>query len=101
MTLHVFSGVETGLGQLGHLLSRSTRSDLLYKISRSDLDSALDHKMTSGTDQRDGLSVRDCDHGSVSFKTDHTIRVFDHLVLVEGRNYTALNLQSSEPQSGV
>ena len=38
--------VETGLGhsgQPGHVLSGSTGSDLLYKISGTDPDSALDH----------------------------------------------------------
>ena len=31
------------LGQLGHVLPRSSRSDLVYKISGPDPDSALDH----------------------------------------------------------
>ena len=41
--------VETGLGHLGYpgqpdpILSGSSGSDLVYKISRSDLDSVLDH----------------------------------------------------------
>ena len=41
--------VETGSGhpgypgQLGHVLSRSSGSDPVYKISGSDLDSALNH----------------------------------------------------------
>ena len=37
---------ETGsghLGQLGHILSGSSGSDTVYKLSRSDLDSALNH----------------------------------------------------------
>ena len=41
--------VETGSGHLGHILSKSTRSDPLYKIS------ALNHLlMASGADQSDG-----------------------------------------------
>ena len=32
-----------GYPQLGHVLSGSSGSDPVYKISRSDLDSALDH----------------------------------------------------------
>ena len=38
--------VETGLGhlgQLGHISSRSSKSDTFYKISGSDPDSVLDH----------------------------------------------------------
>ena len=35
--------VETGLGHPGHILSGSSGSDRVYKISGSDLDSALDH----------------------------------------------------------
>ena len=41
--------IETGsghpgyLGQLGHILSWSSGSNLVYKISGSDLDFALDH----------------------------------------------------------
>ena len=34
--------VETGLGHPGHILSGSSGYDPLYKISGSDLDSALD-----------------------------------------------------------
>ena len=54
--------VETGLGHPGHVLSESTGSDLLYKISRSDPDSAT----ASGADQSDGLSMFHSDDGSVS-----------------------------------
>ena len=35
--------VETGLGHLGHILSRSSCSDLVYIIFRSYLDSAFNH----------------------------------------------------------
>ena len=35
--------VETGTGQLGYVLSGSSKSDLVYKISGSDPDSNLDH----------------------------------------------------------
>ena len=31
-------------GQLGHVLSGSSRSDMVYIISRCDLDSAVDHE---------------------------------------------------------
>ena len=44
--MKVWGRVETGLGHLGqlcHILSRSSRSDPVYKISRSDLDSAMNH----------------------------------------------------------
>ena len=66
-------GSNRGLGDLnnpghpGHILSRSSRSDLLYKISRSDLDSALDHVflMAFGSDQSDELSMLDGDNGSI------------------------------------
>ena len=60
--------IETGLGHPGQILSRSTRSDLLYKISvwlgfciRSYL-----LIMASGIDQSDGLSMLDDDDGSIS-----------------------------------
>ena len=55
---------ETGLGHLGFVLSRSSRSDLVYKISGSDPDSALrSHAlmMASGSDQSNKLSTSDCD----------------------------------------
>ena len=48
-TLEIFTiqiRVETGLGHPGqpnHILLWSSRSDPVYKISWSDLDSALDH----------------------------------------------------------
>ena len=48
----------------GHVLSGSSESHLLYKISGSDLDSAL--IMASGPDQSDELSVQDGDNISVS-----------------------------------
>ena len=35
--------VETGSGHPGHIFAGSSGSDLLYKISESDPDSALDH----------------------------------------------------------
>ena len=35
--------VETGSGYPGHILSWSSKSGPVYKISMSDLDSALDH----------------------------------------------------------
>ena len=35
--------VETGSDHLAHVLSRSSRFDLVYKISGSDPDSTLDH----------------------------------------------------------
>ena len=60
-----FVRVETGsgypghLGQPGHVLSRSNGSDPVYKISRSDPDSA-------GPDQSNKLSVLDSDDESVS-----------------------------------
>ena len=41
--LYIAIRVETGLGHLGHDLSRSSRFHPLYKICRSDQDSALDH----------------------------------------------------------
>ena len=44
--MHVQIRVETGLvhlDHLGHVLSKSSRSDMVYKISRSDLDYALDY----------------------------------------------------------
>ena len=47
----------TGLGHLGYLvMSRSSRSHLLYKVSRSDLDS---HALTvaSGANQNDELNM--------------------------------------------
>ena len=39
----VSTRVETGLGHPGHILSGSSGSDPLYKISRSDPDSTLYH----------------------------------------------------------
>ena len=39
----IYAGVETGSGHLGHVLSGSSGSDLVYEISRSDSDSALNH----------------------------------------------------------
>ena len=41
--LYIAIRVETGLGHLGHDLSMSNRFHPLYKICRSDQDSALDH----------------------------------------------------------
>ena len=52
--LSVQSRVETGLdylgnpGHPGHVFSGSSGSDPLYKISRSDQDSALDHLRING-----------------------------------------------------
>ena len=43
MTIETNNRVETRLGHPGHILLRSSRSDLLYKISGSDLNSALGH----------------------------------------------------------
>ena len=45
----MYDRLETGsghpgyLGQPGHILSKSSKSDPVYKILRSDPDSALDH----------------------------------------------------------
>ena len=44
MTIETNNRVETRSGHPGHVLLRSSRSDLLYKISGSDPDSALDHR---------------------------------------------------------
>ena len=49
------------LDQPGHVLSGSSGSDPVYKISGSDVDSALDY-----ADQSNKLSVFDDDDGSVS-----------------------------------
>ena len=46
VSLHKHTRVETGSGHLGqpdHVLSGSSGSDLVCKISGSDLDSALNH----------------------------------------------------------
>ena len=40
---YIGTTVETRLGHPGHILSGLSGSDQLYKISRSDPDSALDH----------------------------------------------------------
>ena len=68
----VCTRVETGSGHPGHVLSGSSRSDPVYKISRFDHDSAVDHMyvhvliVMPGPDQSNELSVHDDVDGSVS-----------------------------------
>ena len=50
-SLDTYIRIETGSGQLGHILSRSSGSDSVYKISKSDSDSACALMMTSNHDQ--------------------------------------------------
>ena len=61
---HYIIRVETRSGPPGHILSKSSRSDPVYKISRSDLDSTL--IMMSNPDQSDELNVLNGDDGSTS-----------------------------------
>ena len=67
--------VETGLdhagypGQAGHILSRSSGSDLVYKLSVSDPDFYIESRaliMVPGPDQSNELSMLDGDDGSIS-----------------------------------
>ena len=64
--------VETGLGHLGHVLSKSSDSsgfDPFYIISGSDLDSVLNHVCLitmSGPYQSNELSVLDSDDQNIS-----------------------------------
>ena len=58
--------VETRSGQLGHVLFGSSWSDLVYKISRSDLESNLDHMRSIMLSDPKELCILDGDNGSVS-----------------------------------
>ena len=53
-------------GQPGHILSGSSGSDPVHKISRSDPDSALDLIMEPVPDKSNELSILDDDDRSVS-----------------------------------
>ena len=80
--------VETGLGHLGHVLSRSSGSDPFYIIPGSDLDSVLNHVCLitmSGPDQSNKLSALDSDDHLILLKIFQELIVqleyFDHFML--------------------
>ena len=77
MYVYMYIEFETGSGHLGHVLSWSSESDLVYKISESVSDSALDPMCVDNSiccDQSNELSVLDSYDGSIPPDSPQVIR---------------------------